>query len=520
MDKIVVKHSSIVVNDYNFGDSPKLEYFFSIYDMLTHTYTYKGIEFIEEESKVIVPRGLDVYFLEGLFNANAVIDYAHDKYAKTEPILIKYLPRDDTQKKALRFILGEGEYIHTKNKSQLCVNLNTGAGKTYVAIATIAYTCIKSMVITSSIDWLNQWKNCILEYTDITKDEIYMMSGSASIAKLLNGMKDITKYKIFLASHNTIKSYGDKYGWDKVSELFKLLQIGIKIYDEAHLHFDNMCKIDFHTNTCNTLYLTATPARSDKDEDDIYKLYFKNILAIDLFDAEVDPRTQYVAFHFNSHPTPQEISLCKNQYGLNRMAYINYVVHKPNFHLLLHVLVDMIKKVNGKVLIYIGTNYAIAIVQNWIIDNYPDLRHKVGIYTSIVTENKKDQLDKKIILSTTKSCGAAMDIKGLKMTVVLAEPFKSEVLARQTLGRTRDDNTFYLDMNDDGFFYIKKYYAHKKPIFSKYATKCSEVKLADKELLEKSNSVVLASSKLTMPLYKLDGYIGGKMINPLIKPDA
>jgi len=506
MPKILVKHSCIVIDNYNLGDCPKLEHFFSIYDVLTHRYTYKCLEYIESEKKLILPRGIDIFFLEKLFECTAIIDYKCDEYDYTDPILIKYLPRDDVQKESLRFILGNGAYISNKKRSQLCVNLNTGAGKTYIAIAVFAYECIRSMVITSSIDWLNQWKDKTTEYTDVKEKEIYMISGMSSIAKLLNGMSDPMKYKLFLVSHNTIKSYGDKYGWHKITELFKLLKIALKIYDEAHLNFDNMSKIDFYTNTKLTLYLTATPARSDKDENTIYKLYFKNVPSIDLFDVETDPRTEYIAFHYNSNPTPQEISKCKNQYGLNRVQYTNYVVMKDNFYNILHILImTVIKKINGKVLIYIGTNNSILIVKEWIVEHYPEYLHNIGIYTSIVTENKENEKNKKIILSTTKSCGAAMDIKDLKLTIVLAEPFKSEVLARQTLGRTRDNNTLYIEVVDNGFYYTRKYYEQKKPIFSKYALSCSDVKFSNSELENKASEVVEDRQLRRYPLYKI-GY--------------
>lgn len=124
---------------------------------------------------------------------------------------------------------------------------------------------------------------------------------------------------------------------------------------------------------------------------------------------------------------------------------------------MLYYVCKICKNTNGKVLIYIGTNSSIQYVYDWMIQNFPELRTKIGIYTSIITENKKAMLDKKIILSTTKSCGAAMDIKGLKTTILLAEPFKSAVLARQTLGRTRDPNTKYIEFIDMGFSQIKRY---------------------------------------------------------------
>lgn len=486
MNKIVLKHSSIIINNYNIGDCPRLENYFRIYDMITHSYYYKGIEYIPEEKKLILPRGLDVYFLERLFNEKAIVDTKCDPYEIIDEIRIKYLPRDDVQKEALKFMVGKQPYHENMNKSQLSVNLNTGKGKTYCSIATAIMLRMRSVIITSSLDWLDQWRNCILEYTDTKPKEIYLISGVVSIQKLLQ--RGPERYKFILASHDTIKSYGDNNGWDKVSELFKIMKVGLKFYDEAHLRFDNMCKIDYYTNTFRTYYVTATPARSSEDENNIYQLFMKNIPAINLFDEDNDPHTRYVSFKYNSIPTASEISECRNQYGLDRNKYTSYVVRKEYFYRLLRVLMDLVLYKPGKTLIYIGTNAAINVVKDWLELNYPELINHIGVYTSATPKDiKESQLNKKIILSTTKSCGAAMDIKGLRNTIVLAEPFKSEVLARQTLGRTRDDNTNYFEVVDYGFDRIRKFYNYKKPIFDKYATSCSEVSLSKAELYARSN---------------------------------
>lgn len=95
---------------------------------------------------------------------------------------------------------------------------------------------------------------------------------------------------------------------------------------------------------------------------------------------------------------------------------------------------------------------------------------------------------------------AAMDIHGLKVTVVLAEPFRSEVLARQTLGRTRDDNTYYIDCVDDGFFYCKSYFSSKKPIFSKYATNCTNIVMNEFEIHERLKNI----PRLICPVTRID----------------
>lgn len=502
MNKIVVKHTRIEINNYELGDCPRLENCFSIWDPVYFTVRYKCIEYNEEEKKLLVPRGIDVRWLEHIFDCTAYVDRSYDKVTPIEDdVFVKYLPRDDVQKTALRFIVGEGEFRHNQARSQLSVNLNTGKGKTYVSIASITWMKVRSAIICGSIQLLEQWKKCIVEYTDISPKDVAIISGTASIYKLLN-MKS-SHYKIFLFSHNTIKSYGSKHGWDKVGELFDFLGIGLKIYDEAHLNIDNICLIDFHTDTYKTLYLTATPARSDKDENGIYQLYFKNIPSIDLFDPEDDPRTSYTSIHFNSHPSAQQITASKNAYGFNRNYYTNYVVDRDNFYRLLHIIIfDYIKKSKGKNLIYIGTNEAIVKVKDWIIDHYPEYIGQVGIYTTLTTENKTDELSKKIILSTTKSCGAAIDIKGLENTFVLAEPFKSEVLARQSLGRTRAKDTNYYEVVDEGFYQCKRYYVQKKPVFEKYATECNKDVYPDRALEGRSNEIMDIRSNTILPIIR------------------
>ena len=481
--KIVVKHTSIIINDYEWGDNKKLENYFSVYNPVTHSCFYKGLEYDEVNKRLILPRGLDVYFLENEFNTKAYIDRKYDECDNVDLIKIKYKPRDEVQRESLNFMSGStAQYRNNRYYSQLSLNLNTGKGKTYCSIANAAAYSLRSIIITSTVGWLEQWRDCILEYTDVKPREIYFIEGSPSIHRLLK--RDISQYKFILVTHATLRSYGENQGWDKITELFKYLRVGIKYYDEAHRDFDNICRIDFHTNTYKTYYITATPLKSDEAENFIYQMYLKNVPSINLFDENNDPHTKYIAIQYTSKPTPLEISKCRNQYGLDRNRYTNYLVRKENPYKVLMILLEMLINKPGKILIYIGVNDAIEVVREWIIHTYPYLEPHIGVYNSLVKDNKEQQLEKKIILSTTKSCGAAVDIKGLKSTIVFAEPFKSEVLARQTLGRTRDPNTYYYDMVDMGFNQTKKYYYQKLPIFNKYATGCSNIKLSPNQLDE------------------------------------
>lgn len=498
MDKIIVRNSCIIINDYNLGDAPKLERTFSKYDPIRHTHENIGLYYDEENHRMYIPSGVDLGYIKYLF---------HQQYYKREDphpckpienILMRFPPRDERQAEALRFTCAVRPYEDNAYLSQLSLNLSTGVGKTYVSIATIAYLKMKAIIITASNTLLHQWKDEIVKYTNVDARDIMQISGSDKCNMILQDNSMVAdRSKIFLCSHGTLRSFGDTYGWDKVYSLFEHLGIGVKIYDEAHLHLKNTLMIDYFTNVYKTYYVTATPARSNRSENYVYQLSLKNVPSIDLFDEQIDAHVAYCAIRWNSHPSPMDISKCRNKYGLDRNRYVDYVTQKPEFYSMMYTIMDLILKVlhkdrNNRVIVFIGTNEGILRVYKWIMDNYArELAGDVGIFTSAVPkEQKLAERDKRLILSTTKSAGAGEDIKGLKATFVIAEPFKSEVLARQTLGRIRDKNGMYFELVDMGFRYINRFYNAKLPIFNKYAEDVSDMMMDTNEIHRRQENIM------------------------------
>ena len=484
MNKICVKNSCIMIRDYTPGDSPDLERNFQVWNPLTHKMDILGMHYDENQKCLYIPRGLDIWKIKKYLNEKDHDVISPNKYQYIDNILIKYQPRDEQQKEALRFMCGVNEYEENFYLPQLSVNLNTGKGKTYCSIATICYMKIKSIIITGSNTLLSQWQENIKEYTNLTDKDILFISGSPMMNMILmNKSKKAQEAKIFLCTHGTIRSFCETYGWDKLNEIFINLGIGMKFIDEAHTNFANMLMLDFYTNVFKTYYVTATPARSDWREDRIFQLSIKNVPFIDLFDENNDPHTDYIAIKWNSRPNAMQISECRNAYGLDRNKYIDYVTKQDTFYMMMRIIMDMVIKCKGRVLFYIGTNDSILRVYKWMNENYPEFIGDVGIYTSLLDKNAKlKEKNKKLLLSTTKSAGLGEHIEGLKMTIVLAEPFKSEVLARQSLGRTRDPGTVYVELVDMGFRSVRKFYYEKLPIFNKYASSVSDIQIDQYEL--------------------------------------
>lgn len=499
--KIEIFRSHIEINDYNLGDSVLIENCFSIYDQLYHVRNHFGMHYDEEKRKLYLPRGIDIPWLESIFGISAYM-HVYPIYKELPTITLpttrqmKFEPRDDTQVQTIDFMCNTNNYSYLFGTTLQSVNLDTGKGKTFCSIASMLIYNMRTIIITSINEWLEQWKNSILKFTNIEEREIKIINGSGSI-NVLNKI-NTDNYRIYLVNHSTLKSYAENNGWESIGKLFNKLKIGIKLYDESHLNFENMSFIDFYSDVFKTFYVTATPYRSDEKESKIYNLYMKNVPSINLFDAYTDPHSIYMAVKFNSHPTAQDIKHCKGSYGLNIGNYIRYLMNNDNFYKMSYILISkFLNKNNGKLLIYIGLNEAILTFKNWMENNFPNLIGNIGIYTSL-SPDKRSELDNRVILSTTKSAGAASDIDSLEMVINLAEPFKSNLTAKQTLGRLRKPNTVYIDLIDTGFYYTKKFYNEKKPVYMKYATKCIEISLKDKDIeseyktvYESNNAIIL-----------------------------
>lgn len=483
---IEVLGSAILLYNYTLGDNERLERVLSIWDKTNHKFKSLAYYYDKDNKILYVPKGIDLYYIINSLNRNQLIQQPCDPFDSIGRIMLKYPPRDERQMEAVKFCCGIDQYYRNRNLSQLSINISTGGGKSFIACFFCAFYAVKSIVITGGSDWLQQWKARILEYSDLVEDEIYIISGSSSIQKLYKKIIDPNKIRFYLCTHSTISTYGNKHGWQAIRELFIYLKIGIKIYDEAHLYFENILKIDMFTNTFKTLYLTATPQRSQFHQNKIYQLCFNTIPKIELFDENLDVHTSYLSICFNSHPSAFDIESCNNvQYGFSPLAYVDYFIRTDVYFKLLvivlnHCLNNM--KPDEKVLIYIGTNAAVLQTYYWLRYYYNNI--SVGIYTSLIEKKvRRSQLDNTIILSTSKSAGVLLDIPNLKYTVVFAEVFHSEVIARQILGRTRNNNTTLIELVDCGFEKLRDWYRYKvKTVYTKYATDISEILFSQTEI--------------------------------------
>lgn len=470
-----VRHSSIVVPDYNVGDCPQLEKMLSIWDDVYFQPKPLGMQYNEDTKTLYLPRGMDVSYIEYLLNRRHEMDYEHDP-ADNASIRLKVEPRNEMQQNSIAFLVGEGKFSSTKKKSQLALNLATGEGKTYCLIAGLSFMRTKAMILTHADSIKAQWKESLLKMTDVLENQILNVDGSKVVRKIMK-MEGPLPWKIFLINRRTLYSYAKKEGWDAVDAFMKKTGVGVKVYDEAHLEFETLMHIDFHSNTKKTIYLTANFERSEYKENSVFKLSFKNIPKHG--DSNVTSKGKhiiYVPIFYNSNPSDIDRLGMRGIRGwFDKNKYTDYQVQSDKFYKVLEEIITKLYKSNeNKLLIMTSKIDSTEAVSEYIKNRFPE--YSCGKYnSSMKPEDKLKTLEGDIISSTPKSLGTGNDIPGLRF-IINSEPYTSSVQANQTAGRLRaldsGAKTFYIELIDEGFPDVVRMYKKRLPVFKK---KCEDI---------------------------------------------
>ncbi len=471
MKKILVRHTSILINDYDLGDNKQLEHKLSVWDNVffksTPYYTYD-----EDKRQLRIPRGIGVNMLEVQFNAPAHRDYEHDEFDKVS-FKLKAMPKDDIQRKSVCFLIGAGEFENTSGHSQVSLNLTTGDGKTYCCIAAMTELSMKTIIITHQEKIKTQWLESLVKFTTLDEDMICNIDSSRKLDKL---MKDKNKYKVFLVNHATIRSYAKTHGWEYITEVFSKLKIGLKIYDEAHLEFANMIKIDQFTNTKKNFYITANFNKSSANEDYVFNNAFANVMRFGQ-ETLVDKYRHilYMSYLYNSHPDMMAKASIKNKKGFNRNAYADYQMTKDyQFDISVNLIRKFLVNNTTKVLILFSKIDTIDAFMKIATKEFPDKR--VGsIHSKLTPEERANSDECDIIISTPMSVGTGTDIANLGC-LIMTEPYSSTNTANQVSGRLRylgnQQTSYYIELVDIGFTQVHKMYQNRLKFLKK---KCKEV---------------------------------------------
>ena len=141
------------------------------------------------------------------------------------------------------------------------VVLPCGAGKTIVGIGTMACLQTQTLILVTNTVALRQWKNELIDKTDIDPENIGEFSGDSKKIK-----------PVTIATYNILTYRKNKNSDFLHFSLFGEKNWGLIIYDEVHLLPAPVFRMTSEIQSKRRLGLTATLIREDGMEKDVFSL--------------------------------------------------------------------------------------------------------------------------------------------------------------------------------------------------------------------------------------------------------
>ncbi|HAV43242.1 TPA: helicase [bacterium] len=139
--------------------------------------------------------------------------------------------------------------------------LPCGAGKTMVGLGVMHKLKTQTLILTTSIVATRQWRDELLDKTDLPEDALGEYSGE------IKQIRPITLASYQILTHR--KSKGEDFSH---FYLFNQRNWGLIIYDEVHLLPAQVFRFTASLQAVRRLGLTATLVREDGREDDVFSL--------------------------------------------------------------------------------------------------------------------------------------------------------------------------------------------------------------------------------------------------------
>lgn len=370
-----------------------------------------------------------------------------------------------------QFISEAKDCIMRGHKRIFC-NMQTGYGKTISTIFMLHFHQKKAVIITYIDKLMTQWIETIRGITDFPEERILYVKGSKELERIREDPFAYDQYDFFFISHELLSSYGKKYGYTKISEIFNKLGIGVKVYDEAHHSIRSMITIDSYTNVEYTYYLTADYSQSNDKKMWKFRSIFKGVPIL----PTENKGTRYVtclSMIYNSHPPFDWYHMItEGREGFNNTAYMRYQYRTEIFYACIKDILDRLKNskkfdADGRILIFTSLVEGVDLIYDYVIAEYGNSLGKVGKHTGNISDEEKEDTKKnaRVIIATYASFGVGMDAKNIQC--VISCDMISRIQANQAAGRVRpseDPNHYalFVMLYDDGFEYC--FSARKKII--------------------------------------------------------
>ena len=360
----------------------------------------------------------------------------------------KYVPRD--------YQVPIIEYVSKPEPKCKLVGLQTGGGKTYVALSGIAVLG-KIPCIVVKPAYIEKWTDDLIKTYNLGIEDIMVIQGSKHLLALLNKVKEGTlEYKAIIISNKTFQLWLTMYEKLKDEtldmgycilphEFFEHIGAGVRLIDEVHQDFHFNFKLDLYTNVEHAISLSATLITQDPF------LRHMHELAYPITDRYVSPPLdKYISSYAEHYRFKQPDRIRTSEHGSSNYSHgaleKSIMKHPPTVDAYLALIdytlnIGYLKasKKGKKCIIFAYSVDMCTRIAKFLDKKYP--QYKVSRY--VADDPYEHLMESDIVVSTLGSAGTAVDIPNLT-NVILTTAIDSIQSNVQSLGRLRkldDGNT-------------------------------------------------------------------------------
>ena len=163
---------------------------------------------------------------------------------------------------ALRYYQSEAVYCFSKwREGSGVIVLPCGAGKTVVGIGIMSDIQEYTLIITTSVDSVKQWKRELMDKTSLMEDDIGEYTGDVKQIRPVT----ITTYNMLIYRKSSESEFNNM-------NIFTKLNWGLILYDEVHILPAPIFRMTSEIQSKRRLGLTATLVREDNQETEVFTL--------------------------------------------------------------------------------------------------------------------------------------------------------------------------------------------------------------------------------------------------------
>ena len=377
-------------------------------------------------------------------------------------------PKDQIQTDVINKALKILEY-----EERVIISLQTGQGKTYVATNILSNLRIRCIVLVKSNELKRQWVSSFLTHTTLKGNDIYTIDTGEDWFALKEN--DLINPYVIIATHRSLQLFIDKIGVVEFTKFLLQLKIGCKICDEFDLENASMFRFDTTASLRYNIYLSATTFKSDRRDNIVFQRIFADVEDIGKEHyVIVERKGLFVIFQSNPNErlANSVMKWTPDGFVLDYQKYHSYVIERKTYEKPLKKIWDDILKEKYyssklKTVFFIGRKGDLAIKFRDDLAKIFNI-NKDEIYILNADTPKKERIyimeSARLIVSTSKSMGRGIDLKGLDIIVDLetraSESEMTQVIGRVSRSGMKNVGT-YIWLIDYSFNTVRRNYENK-----------------------------------------------------------